>query len=133
MKKNISNHTGGYLGAFMTGLIFCAAFLALILCLAFLFHAGLVEQGREGLLLRGGLVLTVFLSALSAGRRVTTGKLLNSAVSLSVFVIFLLLIGVFTKDSAIFNISFLYDILAVICGGFAGGMLSAKSKNRRKR
>ena len=117
----------------LLGVIFCAVFLLLLLGLAFLYSCELLGQGREGVYARVCLLLSVLVCSGIAGSRVRSGKLLFSLLSVSVFVIFLLFSGVFTKNAAIFNMSLLTDLLIIISGGFVGAFLSARGKKRKKR
>ena len=130
-KKSTAVMKSGYKAAILSGLTFCGVFLLLLFVLAVLYHRGVIPLGREVLFGRCCLAVTALFAAWTTGRNFGGAGLLLGMLSTLVLMLFLLLVGVFTKNADIFNISFFYSAAALLFGGFLGGILSVRKKKRR--
>jgi len=104
----------------------------LLILTALILHEKL-PQGREGLICRLALLLAAtcsgWLSAAGCRRR----RLLCALLGEGALLLFVILLGVFTKDNDVLNISLLYSILTLIFGGFLGGVLASAGGRRRRK
>ena len=116
----------------LRGVIGIPVLLLLLLALAFAFERGAIGQGREVLLSRTALLLASMASALYSARCAMGKKLLSGMLGEGALFLFLLVLGVFTRDSSLFNISLVIAILILISGGFLGSILSAGRRKNKK-
>ena len=91
-----------------------------------------MPQGREGVAAHAALLLAALLTgALSCekGGGIGAGALIAAGMLLFA----MLLLGIFTKASSVFNISMLANVLCVIFGVFSGCALRSRRPARRRR
>ena len=110
---------------------------ALALVLLFLCAWGLAREwlpyGRELLFARAALALSGGLAAYLACRKQIAGKAVCAAESACVPAALLLLLQIITNSSSPFNISLLANVLCVVCGSFAGCLLTVRRSTRRRK
>ncbi len=119
--------------AVLAGLGAAAGVLLLVLLEAALCAAGRLPQGREALWARLALLLASAAAGLVAAGGVKTGKLTYAAMTAGVLSLFVIILGLLCESSTLINISLLWNILTVLCGVFAGTMLTARRRRRRRR
>lgn len=110
-----------------------AGMLLLVLLEASLCAAGRLSQGREALWARLALLLASAAAGLVSAGGVKTGKLTYAAMTAGVLSLFVIILGLLCESSTLINISLLWNLLAVLCGVFAGSMLTARRRRRRRR
>ena len=115
----------------LSGLIYIPVFLILLLLLAAATEKEWLQQGREAVCGIVCLFLTAVLCGAASARKKNSKKIMYGLLGTSCLGIFVIFLGVFTKESSVFNISLLCDLLSVIFGGFAGSMIAASGKKRR--
>ncbi len=119
--------------AVLAGLGAAAGTLLLVLLEAALCASGRLPQGREGLWARAALLFASAAAGLVAAGGVKTGKLTYAAMTAGVLSLFVIILGLLCESSTLINISLLWNLLAVLCGVFAGTMLTARRRRRRRR
>ncbi len=111
--------------------------ILLVCVLLLLLSAFLADQilpkGREGMAARAALVVGSFAAGWLACRGNPAARLQSIGITSGFLLIFLLLLGIFTIHTSIFNISMLMDLGCVIFGVFAGGMCTTKRRRRVRR
>ena len=120
----------------LMGLFGIPFLLTELLLLALLQYRGVLPAGGEALWTRLCLLLAATASACAAAAGSQRKKLISAALGEGALLLFVILLGVFTKNGSLFNMSLVYAILILICGGFVGGLLSAgsgKGKVKRRR
>lgn len=119
--------------AVLAGLGAAAGMLLLVLLEAALCAAGRLPQGREALWARLALLLASAAAGLVAAGGVKTGKLTYAVMTAGALSLFVIILGLLCESSTLINISLLWNLLTVLCGVFAGTMLTACRRRRRRR
>lgn len=119
--------------ALLAGLGGAAGTLLLVLAEAALCGAGVLPQGREGAWTRAALIFASLLAGWIAGGGAKTGKLYCAGAAAGVMLFFVIILAVVSGNSTPINISLLWNAAGVLCGVFAGGLLSARGKKHRRR
>lgn len=133
MDKKMTEERRSVRRAVLAGLGAAAGVLLLVLLEAALCAAGRLPQGREALWARLALLLASAAAGLVAAGGVKTGKLTYAAMTAGVLSLFVIILGLLCESSTLINISLLWNILTVLCGVFAGTMLTARRRRRRRR
>lgn len=119
--------------ALLAGLGGAALALLLILLEALLCKSGWLQQGREALWARGALLLASFAAGAAASGRAKSGKMACGGVACGVLLFFVIILSLLSGNSTPINISLLWNVLTVLCGVFAGTVLTARSGRRHRK
>lgn len=109
------------------------AALLLMLLLSGVAADQILPEGREGLAAHGALLLGAVAAGLLARKRSGEGRGRLALAAGGVMLLGVLLLGVFTTASSMFNLSTLLSALCVIFGVLLGSVLGGRRPRRRRR
>ena len=133
--KPITDAVGEYRHAMIKGVVGIPLFILFMLFVAFAESKDWLRQGKEVLYILASLFIAAFLIGTVGTRRVQRGKLVTALSSELGIMLFVLLLGLLTKESEFFNMLLLWSLIVVLCGAFfAAAIPNGARKNRyRKR
>ena len=115
------------------GLTFIPLYLVFLFLLSVLLEREFLGQGREAVWCAALLFVTAVIGGWLSAKRAAQKKLLFGLLGDADLAVFLLFLGVFTKNSSVFNISVLYDFIALIFGGLLGSICASGHHRRRRK
>ena len=134
--KQISEKTIRFSHSIKRGIIAVPVFLILLLLIAFAESNAWLPQGREVLY----IFICLFAAALAAGISGTKGirskRICYSLFAELALLIFVLLLGLFTKESSFFNMLLFWSAITILSGAFLSAALlpgRGKKPSRRKK
>lgn len=119
--------------ALLAGLGGAVLTLLLVLLAALLCKNGWLRQGREAFWARGALLLASLLAGIAASGKAKSGKLVCGGAAGGVLLFFVIILSLLSGNSTPINISLLWNVLTVLCGVFAGTVLTARGGRRQRK
>ena len=134
-KKQLSDSLTRYPHSIKRGMTAVPILMLLLFIVALAESKSWLQQGREALYIFAALFVAAFTAGIVGARGIKHKRIGHCLCAQLGLVVFLILLGLFTKESNFFNMLLLWSIITVLCGAFMSVILSSgrSGKGRRRR